>query len=67
MLHKFLAALAFALAATVAAAANPQVELDTTAGIDQDRALPGRRAEDRRQLPRLREERRTTSAPSSTA
>ena len=32
MLHKVLAAVTFALAATVALAANPQVEFDTTAG-----------------------------------
>ena len=33
-------------------AANPQVELDTTRGQDPHRALPRRRAEDGRQLPR---------------
>jgi peptidyl-prolyl cis-trans isomerase A (cyclophilin A) len=33
MLHKFLAAAAIACAATFAHAANPQVELDTTAGV----------------------------------
>ncbi|MCC6197650.1 MAG: peptidylprolyl isomerase [Burkholderiales bacterium] len=33
MLYRIFAAAAFALAATVAAAANPQVELDTTAGV----------------------------------
>jgi peptidyl-prolyl cis-trans isomerase A (cyclophilin A)/peptidyl-prolyl cis-trans isomerase B (cyclophilin B) len=33
MLHRIVAAAALALAATVASAANPQVELDTTAGV----------------------------------
>ncbi len=46
---------AFCMAAGPALAANPQVEFDTTRRHDQARALPGRRAEDRRQLPRLRQ------------
>jgi cyclophilin family peptidyl-prolyl cis-trans isomerase len=40
MLHKFLVAAAFALAATVSAAANPQVELDTTAGTIRIELFP---------------------------
>src|SRR6478735_12641640 len=40
MLKKFVAALAVALAAGVAAAANPQVELDPTAGVIKIELFP---------------------------
>ena len=48
------AALAAAFAAP-ALAANPQVEFDTTAGKIKRRALSRRRAQDGRELPRLRQ------------
>ena len=40
MLHKIVAAAAFALASAVALAANPQVELDTTAGVIRIELFP---------------------------
>ena len=50
-----LAVFVLALAAGPALAANPQVELDTTAGTIKLELYPGRSAEDRRELPRVRE------------
>ena len=68
MLHRlFLATAAFAFAATTAFAANPQVELDTSAGVIRIELYPDAAPKTVANFTRLREGQNSTTTRSSIA